>query len=61
VVFSCEVCNTFTAMSSRTLLSFHVFSSRSYEPPNKLFVIPGDMGMQQIIHGLEGGRVLGTK
>jgi hypothetical protein len=39
-----------------------ISSSRSYESPNKLFVVSGDMGIQQIIHGLGGGRrELGAK
>jgi hypothetical protein len=32
-----------------------ISSSRSYETPNKLFVVSGDMGIQQIIHGQGGG------
>ena len=30
VIFSNEVCSTFTGMSSRTLLSDHVFSTSTY-------------------------------
>jgi hypothetical protein len=32
-----------------------ISSSGIYDPPNKLFVIPDDVEIQQIIHGL-GGR-----
>jgi hypothetical protein len=33
-----------------------ISTSRSYEPLNKLFVFQDHMGIQQIIHGLGGGR-----
>jgi hypothetical protein len=33
----------------------HISSSRSYEEPDKLFVVPDDIGIQQIIHGLGRG------